>query len=218
MAQIRITLFFFFFFFFFLFFLLSITLSSTSLNVTTVLSYSEDLSITTNFISTLGIDAELQDGSNFTLFLPTDTAFNNLSAASDTYKFHSLLPFQQYNLIKAHMIRAYITPTDLQSIKIVQTQTLSSESVDLDGYLLNITAINNSVVELQTPIVHHSIVTRAVYYRQPIAIYTVTKVLLPKEMFGIHKHYHAPPLSQIRPHILRPQPPNSGVSSGCEFS
>ncbi|MCI72403.1 hypothetical protein A2U01_0093666, partial [Trifolium medium] len=64
------------------------------------------------------------------------------------------------------MLRAYFNPTDLQSIKIVQRQTLSSESVDLDGYLLNITAINNSVVELETPIVQHSIITRAVYYRQ----------------------------------------------------
>ncbi|PNX59218.1 fasciclin-like arabinogalactan protein 4, partial [Trifolium pratense] len=77
-----------------------------------------------------------------------------------------------------------------------------------DVYLLNISTINSSVVEIETPIVHHSIVTRPVYYRQPIAIYTVSKVLLPKELFGIHKLQY----DDAPPSKLGPQLPNDSAS------
>jgi hypothetical protein len=111
------------------------------------------------------------------------------------------------------MVRAYYTPTSLQAMKQSVQETLSTESIGNGLYLFNISAINSSTVEVDTPIVHHSVVTRTVYNRQPIAIYTVSKVLLPKEIFGRQTYSHEVPLSDLQPHL----PPTSGVSSASEY-
>ncbi|KAK2395102.1 hypothetical protein P8452_16717 [Trifolium repens] len=189
---------------------------SFSLNVTEILIQSNDYKTAAGLITSLGIDAELEAKSNFTLFMPVDKAFNELPP-SVLHQFHSLSMSDKYNLMKIHIVRAYYPLIFLQTMKQKTQQTLSSESTSDNSYDFNISVINSSIVELIDTAMVHSIITQTVYSQQPIAIYGVSKVLLPTEIFGQHTYDRYIPLPELKPHLPISQPITSGVSSGSKY-
>jgi uncharacterized surface protein with fasciclin (FAS1) repeats len=204
-------------FLFFIFLCLLLPISpSFSLNVNEILIQSNDYITAAGLITSLSIDAELEAKSNFTLFMPVDRAFNELPP-SVLHQFHSLSMSDKYNLMKAHIVRAYGPLTVLQTMKQKTQQTLSSESTGDSTYDFNISVINSTIVELIDTAMVHSIITHTVYSRQPIVIYGVSKVLLPTEIFGRHTYDHYIPLPELKPHLPIPHPTTSGVSSGSKY-
>ncbi|GAU47373.1 hypothetical protein TSUD_403760 [Trifolium subterraneum] len=123
-----------------------------------------------------------------TMFVPVDQAFFHLSQ-SGYNRYHKLAIRERYTLVAAHIFPAYYTLTALQSSKIFMQPTLATLDMGSETFSLNISGINDSVF-IDTGIIR-GVITRTVYDHVPIAIYAVSKVLLPPELFG--KNYHNAP-------------------------
>ncbi|MCI30329.1 fasciclin-like arabinogalactan protein [Trifolium medium] len=114
--------------------------------------------------------------------MPPDEAFKKLSPSAST-KLHSLSDNDIYILIKAHIVRGYFTPAHLRS-KNRKLSTLMTENFGHSKYMLYISSSSSSsVLTIRTGLVEAA-VNRTVYLHAPIAIYSVSKVLLPTEFFG----------------------------------
>ncbi|EAZ13030.1 hypothetical protein OsJ_02950 [Oryza sativa Japonica Group] len=109
------------------------------------------------------------NGNGYTVFAPTDNAFNNLK------------------------------PGTLNSLTQQQQATPSAPSVRTDGpYTLNITSTTNNNVNVSTGVVEVT-VTKALSAVKPLAVYSVDKVLLPFELFGVKAPAAAPTASTAKP-------------------
>jgi hypothetical protein len=78
-------------------------------------------------------------------------------------------------------------------------QTLATLNMGSQTFLLNISGINGSVVQIDTGMVR-AVITRTVYDHRPNVIYEVSKVLLFPELFGknhiaLLPHHSPPPVS-----------------------
>ncbi|CAJ2645294.1 unnamed protein product [Trifolium pratense] len=168
--------------------LFSPTLSVFDLNVSEVMTSqaagtgADSLNVAAGIISSLQIDVELTVPLASTLFIPVDAAFNQLPHSARS-KFQSLTVDERYIFMKAHIVNGYYPPTVLRSVN-KMCPTLASEEMGTTMYLLNISASGgSSAVTISTAIVE-AVVNRTVYSQHPIAIYVVSKVLLPIEIFG----------------------------------
>jgi hypothetical protein len=112
----------------------------------------------------------------------------------------------KYILMKAHIVRGYYPPTVLRSINKLWP-TLASEHLGTALYLLNISASGgSSAVTISTDI--EATVNRTVYSQPPFAIYAVSNVLLPVEIFDVSSHVVPPPTPRCCPPPLHSgQPP-----------
>jgi uncharacterized surface protein with fasciclin (FAS1) repeats len=170
-----------------------------------MMAQADDLKTAAEMISTWKIDNQLTVPSPFTLFMPVDDAFTEMP---DTVlaKLKSLPVDYTYILMKAHIVRNYFEPTLLRIMNTVCPATLASEIMGTSSYHLNISVIGNTV-RICTGVVEATVM-RTVYAQHPIAIYAVSKVLLPVEMVG--GSYFPPPPPDISP----PPPPPPHLRSG----
>ncbi|PNX76063.1 fasciclin domain protein, partial [Trifolium pratense] len=83
----------------------------------------------------------------------------------------------------AHIVREYLSPDFLRALNTYSLPTLASEIMGTSMYHLNILVGGTSAVKITTGVVE-VVVKGAVYSEYLIAIYVVSKVLLPIEMFG----------------------------------
>ncbi|PNX88870.1 fasciclin-like arabinogalactan protein 4-like, partial [Trifolium pratense] len=141
-----------------------------SVNIMEKLTADNHFHIAVGMIIGPGIDSDLKDvqHTGVTLFMPENAAYGKLSN-SRYYNLHTL-----------------------QSAKIPSQMTLASEDKKAPSFLLNISSINGSVVVISTGVVE-AVITRTVFDHYPVVIYAVSKVLLPKELFGTIPDDDAPP-------------------------
>ncbi|MCH96913.1 fasciclin-like arabinogalactan protein, partial [Trifolium medium] len=132
-----------------------------------------------------------------TVFVPDDHAFADASAAG-----YKTLPIEKkYFVLKCHMISEYLPPSLLRNTANVWWHleaTVATEILENQKYMLNFSATVNGSVAVSNTYVQ-AIVTRTIYDCSPIAVYGVTKVLLPRDFPDISP----PPLPDISPPPLK---------------
>ncbi|OEL29346.1 Fasciclin-like arabinogalactan protein 11 [Dichanthelium oligosanthes] len=131
-------------------------------------------------------------GAGYTVFAPTDNAFNNLKPGT----LNSLTQQQQVSLVQGHILPSFYSIDSFQTV----SNPVRTQASGRDGpYTLNITATtNNQQVNVSSGVVVVT-VNNALYSTKPLAAYSVDKVLLPEELFGAKAPAAAPTASEGKP-------------------
>ncbi|MQL87760.1 hypothetical protein Taro_020299 [Colocasia esculenta] len=175
---------------------------SSGLNITGVLIDGGDFNVVASMLAASGVVAELeldQKGAGITVFAPTDEAF---AALPRTLRVQSLPADRKAEVLRFHVLHSYYPLGSLQGIVNPVQPTLATEGTGAGRFTLNITRVNNSVA-IGTGIVQATI-TRTVLDQNPVAVFGISRVLLPREIFGRRgKHASgsdvpdAPPQEQV---------------------
>lgn len=130
-------------------------------------------------------------GSGYTVFAPTDNAFNNLKPGT----LNSLTQQQQVSLVQGHVLPQFYSMDSFQTA----SNPVRTQASGRDGpYTLNITSDTNNQVNVSSGVVDVRI-SNALYSNKPLAVYSVDKVLLPMELFGAKAPAAAPTASEGKP-------------------
>ncbi|XP_040381591.1 fasciclin-like arabinogalactan protein 11 [Oryza brachyantha] len=131
------------------------------------------------------------NGNGYTVFAPTDNAFNNLKPGT----LNGLTQQQQVSLVQGHVLPQFYSMDSFQTA----SNPVRTQASGTDGpYTLNITSTTNSQVNVSTGVVEVT-VTNALSAAKPLAVYSVDKVLLPFELFGVKAPAAAPAASTTKP-------------------
>ncbi|KAJ4752610.1 Fasciclin-like arabinogalactan family protein [Rhynchospora pubera] len=121
-----------------------------------------------------------------TVLAPTDNAFNNLKAGT----LNGLTAQQQSELVLYHILPRYYSFSTFETTSNpVRTQASGNEGV----YTVNVTSTSNQV-NVSTG-VNEVQVTNALNSEFPLAVYSLDKVMLPDELFGVKPPASAPALA-----------------------
>jgi hypothetical protein len=166
-----------------------------SLNVTIPL-LAQNFTIFSKLLFQTQLDMDLQDvPPGMTILVPADQEFYHISK-SDYNRFHNFTSNDKYLFVKGHILPSYLPLNPLRSTQMFMQQTLATLNMGSQTFLLNISGINGSVVQIDTGVVR-AVITRTVYDHRPNVIYEVSKVLLSPDLFGKNHvatlPYHSPP-------------------------
>ncbi|KAJ4757873.1 Fasciclin-like arabinogalactan family protein [Rhynchospora pubera] len=171
---------------------------SPPFNITHILLDARDFNVAASALQASGVASQFEEferGVGITLFVPTDLAF-----ASSTNLLRSLPAEKKSLVLKFHALHSYYPLGSLQSIVNPVQPTLATEDTAAGLFTLNITRLSNgsSDVSIATGLVQASI-TRTVFDQNPLAIFAVSNVLLPKDLFNHTSHTSeaAPPAVQL---------------------
>ncbi|KAE8821645.1 fasciclin-like protein FLA14 [Hordeum vulgare] len=128
------------------------------------------------------------NGNGYTVFAPTDNAFNNLKPGT----LNSLSQQEQVSLVQGHILPQYYS---MESFQTASNPVRTQASGKKDPITLNIIATGNNQVNVSTGVVEVA-VNNALSAVKPLAVYSVDKVLLPAEMFGAKAPAPAPTASK----------------------
>ncbi|KAL8516240.1 hypothetical protein ACS0TY_014777 [Phlomoides rotata] len=152
------------------------------LNVTKALIDGHDFNVAASMLAASGVVSEFEadeGGAGITMFIPTDEAFADLPAS---VKFQSLPADKKAVVLRFHVLHSYYPLGSLESIVNPVQPTLATEQNGAGSFTLNISRVNGSV-GINTGIIQAS-VTQTVFDQNPVAIFGVSRVLLPREFFG----------------------------------
>jgi uncharacterized surface protein with fasciclin (FAS1) repeats len=152
-----------------------------AVNITRVLADARAFNVAASMLEASGVAAEFEDderGAGITVFAPTDDAFASLPAGD---RLQSLPADRKAVVLRFHVLHSYYPLGSLESIVNPVQPTLATEFSNAGRFTLNITRANGSVA-IDTGVVQATI-TRTVFDQNPVAVFAVSKVLLPKEMF-----------------------------------
>ncbi|XP_047308842.1 fasciclin-like arabinogalactan protein 4 [Impatiens glandulifera] len=158
------------------------TRQSLGINITKALIDGHDFNVAAALLTASGVEQEFEideGGAGITIFVPTDEAFSNLPA---TDNFQSLPADDKAVVLKFHVLHSYYPLGSLESIVNPVQPTLATEMMGAGSFTLNISRVNGSVT-INSGIVQAA-VTRTVLDQNPLAIFGVSNVLLPREVFG----------------------------------
>ncbi|KAK3165926.1 hypothetical protein QOZ80_1AG0039430 [Eleusine coracana subsp. coracana] len=150
-------------------------------NITRVLADARGFNVVASMLEASGVAEEFEadeHGAGITVFVPTDDAFASLPA---TDRLQSLPAERKAVVLRFHVLHSYYPLGSLESIVNPVQPTLATEFTEAGRFTLNITRVNGSIA-IDTGVVQASI-TRTVFDQNPVAVFAVSKVLLPKEMF-----------------------------------
>ncbi|KAK6234857.1 hypothetical protein QUC31_018631 [Theobroma cacao] len=188
------------------------------LNITKALIDGHNFNVAASMLSASGVVAEFEadeGGAGITLFVPTDDAFADLPG---NLKLQSLPADKKAVVLKFHVLHSYYPLGSLESIVNPVQPTLATEDNGAGSFTLNISRVNGSVA-IDTGILQAS-VTQTVFDQNPVAIFGVSKVLLPREIFGkdpagvTSKPGNAVVGTTVQPPEISPPPENSLGLSG----
>lgn len=152
------------------------------LNITKTLIDAHNFNVAASMLTASGVEEEFErdeGGAGLTLFVPTDEAFSDMSSSM---KFQSLPAEKKAVVLRFHVLHSYYPLGSLESIVNPVQPTLATEQNGAGSFTLNISRVNGSV-GINTGIVQAS-VTQTVFDQNPVAIFGVSKVLLPLEFFA----------------------------------
>lgn len=130
-------------------------------------------------------------GNGYTVFAPTDNAFTSLKPGT----LNKLSQQEQVSLVQYHVLPQFYSLDSFETASNpVRTQASGSDG----PFSLNITADSNSQVNVSTGLVATRVGT-ALRDTHPLAVYSVDKVLLPNELFGVKPPASAPPAPAKKP-------------------
>ncbi|CAI9770513.1 unnamed protein product [Fraxinus pennsylvanica] len=174
------------------------------LNITKALIDGHQFNVAASMLQASGVVSEFEaheNGAGITLFVPTDDAFADLPSS---VKLQSLPADQKAQVLRFHVLNCYYPLGSLESIVNPVQPTLATEQYGATSFTLNISRVNGSV-GIDTGIVQAS-VTQTVFDQKPVAIFGVSKVLLPREFFGKN------PIEVNKPVTAGAQPPDIALS------
>ncbi|XP_042488749.1 fasciclin-like arabinogalactan protein 4 [Macadamia integrifolia] len=152
------------------------------LNITEVLINGHNFNVAASMLTASGVAKEFENdegGAGITIFVPTDMAFADLPIMD---RLQSLPADKKAVILRFHVLHSYYPLGSLESIVNPVQPTLATENIGAGRFTLNITRVNGSVA-IDTGIVQASI-TQTVFDQNPVSIFAVSMVLLPKEIFG----------------------------------
>lgn len=152
------------------------------LNITKTLIDGHGFNVAASMLAASGVVSEFEAderGAGITMFVPTDDAFADLPPSA---KFQSLPADRKAAVLRFHVLHSYYPLGSLESIVNPVQPTLATEQNGAGSFTLNISRVNGSV-GIDTGIVTAS-VTQTVFDQNPVAIFGVSRVLLPRELFG----------------------------------
>jgi uncharacterized surface protein with fasciclin (FAS1) repeats len=155
---------------------------AAAVNITRVLADARAFNVAASMLEASGVAGEFEAderGAGITVFAPTDDAFAGLPAGD---RLQSLPADRKATVLRFHVLHSYYPLGSLESIVNPLQPTLATESSNAGRFTLNITRANGSVA-IDTGVVQATI-TRTVFDQNPVAVFAVSKVLLPKEMFA----------------------------------
>ncbi|CAN6341767.1 unnamed protein product [Urochloa humidicola] len=155
--------------------------SLAGVNITRVLADARAFNVAASMLEASGVAGEFEAderGAGITVFAPTDDAFAGLPAGD---RLQSLPADRKAVVLRFHVLHSYYPLGSLESIVNPVQPTLATEFSNAGRFTLNITRANGSVA-IDTGVVQATI-TRTVFDQNPVAVFAVSKVLLPKEMF-----------------------------------
>ncbi|KAK8951813.1 Fasciclin-like arabinogalactan protein 4 [Platanthera zijinensis] len=158
------------------------TRPSAAVNITQVLIDGRDFNVAASMLEASGVVDEFErdeNGAGITIFVPTDEAFAGLPA---TDSLQSLPAERKAVVLRFHVLHSYYPLGSLESIVNPVQPTLATEDSHAGWFTLNISRVNGSVA-IDTGVVQATI-TRTVYDQNPVAVFAVSRVLLPKQVFG----------------------------------
>ncbi|RWV77610.1 hypothetical protein GW17_00061536 [Ensete ventricosum] len=150
-------------------------------DITRVLFDGRDFNVAASMLEASGVKPEFEAderGAGITVFVPTDEAFADLPV---TERLQSLPADRKAVVLRFHVLHSYYPLGSLESIVNPVQPTLATEDTGAGRFTLNITRVNGSVA-IDTGVVQASI-TRTVFDQNPVAVFAVSKVLLPREIF-----------------------------------
>ncbi|CAN6350200.1 unnamed protein product [Urochloa humidicola] len=156
-------------------------------NVTAILEKGGQYATFIRLMKSTQQDTQLNNsfGSGYTVFAPTDNAFSSLKPGT----LNKLTQQEQVSLMQYHILPQFYSLDSFETASNpVRTQASGSDG----PYTLNITADSNSQVNVSTGLVATRVGT-ALRDTQPLAVYSVDKVLLPNDLFGVKPPASAPP-------------------------
>ncbi|XP_019199339.1 PREDICTED: fasciclin-like arabinogalactan protein 4 [Ipomoea nil] len=169
------------------------------LNITKTLIDDHGFNVAAAMLAASGVEEEFEKdegGAGITLFVPTDEAFADLPPS---LRFQSLPADKKAVVLRFHVLHSYYPLGSLESIVNPLQPTLATEQNGAGSFTLNISRINGSV-SIETGIVQ-ALVTQTAFDQNPVAIFGISHVLLPKEFFG-------------KKPIEGDKPGNGGIPSG----
>ncbi|KAG2673488.1 hypothetical protein I3843_13G080900 [Carya illinoinensis] len=187
------------------------------LNITKALIDAHNFNVAASMLAASGVVEEFEadeGGAGITLFVPTDTAFADLPT---TVRLQSLPADKKAVVLKFHVLHSYYPLGSLESIVNPVQPTLATEAMGAGSFTLNISRVNGSVA-IDTGIVQAS-VTQTVFDQNPVAIFGVSEVLLPREIFGgkgppVNPKPGSPVMAGAQPPESTPSPENSPGLNG----
>ncbi|PIN24372.1 hypothetical protein CDL12_02905 [Handroanthus impetiginosus] len=179
------------------------------LNITKALIDGHNFNVAASMLAASGVVSEFEAdeaGAGITVFVPTDEAFADLPSS---VKLQSLPADKKAVVLRCHVLHSYYPLGTLEAIVNPIYPTLATEQNGAGSFTVNISRVNGSVA-IDTGIVQAS-VTQTVFDQNPVAIFGVSKVLLPKEFFGRN------PIEMNKPSAgggVIAQPPDIALSPG----
>ncbi|XP_073023668.1 fasciclin-like arabinogalactan protein 4 [Primulina eburnea] len=158
------------------------TRPTLGLNITKALIDGHNFNVAASMLTASGVVTEFEadeGGAGITLFVPTDEGFADLPSS---VRFQSLPADKKAMVLRFHVLHSYYPLGSLESIVNPVQPTLATEQKGAGSFTLNISRVNGSV-GIDTGIVQASI-TQTVFDQNPVAIFGVSRVLLPREYFG----------------------------------
>ncbi|GJN15222.1 hypothetical protein PR202_gb02116 [Eleusine coracana subsp. coracana] len=131
------------------------------------------------------LNSSFSGGNGYTVFAPTDAAFSALKAGT----LNALTQQEQVSLVQYHIVSQFFSVASFETTSNpVRTQASGSDG----PYTLNITANSVNQVNISTGLVTTAL-GMALRSEQPLAVYSLEKVLLPNDLFGVKPPASAPP-------------------------
>ncbi|CAL0301566.1 unnamed protein product [Lupinus luteus] len=120
-----------------------------------------------------------QQDAGITIFVPRDAAFARLP---QSLKIQSLPADKKALVIEYHAIHSYYGADILKILVNPFEPTLATEVTNATSFRFSIAQFKGYVV-IHTGIGKRSVVMETIYDRKPLAIYSVSDVLLPRDIF-----------------------------------
>ncbi|GAB2274365.1 hypothetical protein Dimus_009129 [Dionaea muscipula] len=152
------------------------------LNITKALIDGHNFNVAASMLMASGVVDEFEadeGGAGITLFIPTDEAFADLPSS---VQLQALPADRKALVLKFHVLHSYYPLGSLESIVNPVQPTLATEDSGAGSFTLNISRVNGSVA-LNSGI-DQAVVIQTVFDENPVAIFGISKVLLPREIFG----------------------------------
>ncbi|TKY72644.1 Fasciclin arabinogalactan protein 4 [Spatholobus suberectus] len=168
-----------------------------ALNITKALIDGHNFNVAASLLAASGVVQEFEadeGGAGITLLVPVDDAFADLPPS---VALQSLPADKKAVVLKFHVLHSYYPLGSLESVVNPFQPTLATEAMGAGSFTLNISRVNGSVA-INTGIIQASI-TQTVFDQNPVAIFGVSKVLLPREIFGRNPIVSAKPVEGAPP-------------------
>ncbi|CAL0301567.1 unnamed protein product [Lupinus luteus] len=166
---------------FILFHLLSLQ-PTLSVDITKVLMDNHYYNVFASLLSVSGVIEDFnkaQGDAGITIFVPSDAAFTRLP---QSLKIETLPADKRGLVVKFHGIHSYYAQNILKVLVNPFQPTLATEATSSTSFRFSLSQSQGKAT-IQTGIGNGSIVLNTIYDQKPVAIYSVSDVFLPREIF-----------------------------------